>query len=390
MASAAATELMETELGAWPGERLEEELVTHAAREAVGTARMLGVLAEVDRRRLWADWGCRSAVHWLSWKCSLSLPAGTERVRVAHDLRELPVIATRFGEGRLCWSKVRAITRVARPHDETGWADIAEAATAGQLDRLVRAARYVRRSEVAEQDEMVAATWETNPNGSVTVTLTLPADRAAQVLASLDAATVPERGVPRHRSRAAAMEGLLIGSLRPAGETIVHVDGHGCRDEHGIPIHPALADQFSCGHPVTTVAHDVLGPDIVRTQPAPSNRQRRRLAARHRTCQFPGCHHDGDFDAHHVIERRRGGPTALWNLVRLCRFHHRLVHLHGLLLTLHPDRSLTVVWPDGTPLDRGPDADRLREHASRLDEAEQRAIADPHRITGVWDGRRLA
>ena len=29
---------------------------------------------------------------------------------------------------------------------------------------------------------------------------------------------------------------------------------------------------------------------------------------------------------HHIIEWQHGGPTAIDNLVMLCRFHHRLIH----------------------------------------------------------------
>ncbi|MCM4084633.1 HNH endonuclease signature motif containing protein [Paractinoplanes hotanensis] len=31
-------------------------------------------------------------------------------------------------------------------------------------------------------------------------------------------------------------------------------------------------------------------------------------------------------DAHHIIARTDGGPTALENLALLCRHHHRLIH----------------------------------------------------------------
>ncbi|MGD9996947.1 MAG: HNH endonuclease signature motif containing protein, partial [Ilumatobacteraceae bacterium] len=73
---------------------------------------------------------------------------------------------------------------------------------------------------------------------------------------------------------------------------------------------------------------------------------------RHPMCQFPGCHHAGRFDAHHVVERAKGGKTKLANLTRLCWFHHRMVHLHRLILTLHRDRTVTVTTRDGRPIDR--------------------------------------
>jgi hypothetical protein len=53
-----------------------------------------------------------------------------------------------------------------------------------------------------------------------------------------------------------------------------------------------------------------------------------------------------------VVDRLKGGPTRLRNLIRLCWFHHRRVHLDKLVLTLHPDRALTVTRADGSPIDR--------------------------------------
>jgi hypothetical protein len=103
---------------------------------------------------------------------------------------------------------------------------------------------------------------------------------------------------------------------------------------------------------VTTVVHSADGPVEVDRRRAPTRRQRKALRHRHPVCQFPGCHHAGRFEAHHVVERAKGGRTRLANLVRLCGFHHRMVHLHGLLLTLHPDRSLTVADRRGAPIDR--------------------------------------
>jgi 5-methylcytosine-specific restriction endonuclease McrA len=136
---------------------------------------------------------------------------------------------------------------------------------------------------------------------------------------------------------------------------------------------------MACDHPVTTVHHRRDGRFDARHEPAPSKRQRRLLRARHRQCQFPGCHHAAEFDAHHVIPRSCGGATKLWNLVRLCRFHHRVVHLHRLVLILHPDRRLEARWPDGTLIDR--------DLPPR--EWEVRLPGRPDDITGAWLGERL-
>ena len=72
---------------------------------------------------------------------------GGEKVRVAHTLEELPLVAEEFADGRLSYSKVRAITRVATPATEEQLVMLAEHATAAQVERIVRTYRGMRSVE---------------------------------------------------------------------------------------------------------------------------------------------------------------------------------------------------------------------------------------------------
>lgn len=120
---------------------LERRLMTHAGHIAAAEARWLGWLGEYCACEGWGDWGCTGPVQWLSWNCGMSKSTAREKVRVANALRELPVIRSRFAEGRLSYSKVRAITRVAAPEDDADLAALAVAATGAQLDTIVRSFR---------------------------------------------------------------------------------------------------------------------------------------------------------------------------------------------------------------------------------------------------------
>jgi hypothetical protein len=62
-------------------------------------------------------WGCISCAHWLNWQCGLDLRSARHKVRVARALEGLPLLRAAFAAGRLSYSKVRAITRVATPED---------------------------------------------------------------------------------------------------------------------------------------------------------------------------------------------------------------------------------------------------------------------------------
>jgi hypothetical protein len=64
-------------------------------------------------------------------------------VRVAHGLRRRPLIAAAFERGEVTYSKVRAMLRVDEGCEEALLLDYARAASAGQLERIVRGYRRV-------------------------------------------------------------------------------------------------------------------------------------------------------------------------------------------------------------------------------------------------------
>lgn len=80
-----------------------------------------------------------------------------------------------------------------------------------------------------------------------------------------------------------------------------------------------------------------------------------------------------------MVEHAKGGRTVVRNLARLCWFHHRMVHLHRLMLSMGHDRALHAGFPDGKPVDRSiPAVAFLAETPS-----------NPDAIGGEWCGDRL-
>lgn len=170
---------------------LDEQIVTWSGRIAAGEARLLALVAEFDRREAWGGPGLLSCAHWLSWRTGLSPGAARERVRVAKALTGLPVLASALAAGRVSFSQLRAITRVAEPGDEQRWLDLARSTTGGQLERLVRGIRRVRRLEQARDDPEQAA-WRMrasaayDADGTLVLSVRLPAQDGAVVMAALE------------------------------------------------------------------------------------------------------------------------------------------------------------------------------------------------------------
>jgi hypothetical protein len=72
------------------------------------------------------------------------------------------------------------------------------------------------------------------------------------------------------------------------------------------------------------------------------------LCLRDRGCRYPGCDRPCHVtDAHHIQHWIDHGETNETNLVLLCRFHHGVIHRPGWTITLQPDTTVTVTYPDG-------------------------------------------
>src|SRR5277367_2635273 len=95
-------------------EDLEAQITQLAGQLNAANYRWLTLIAEFDRRHGWADGQLPSCAHWLNFKCGLNWGAAREKVRVAHALKGLPKIAAAMSRGELSYSKVRAVSRVAR------------------------------------------------------------------------------------------------------------------------------------------------------------------------------------------------------------------------------------------------------------------------------------
>jgi Domain of unknown function (DUF222) len=263
------------EAAALPTERLEAELVAHAAWEAVSMARMLAVLAEFDRREGYRSWGCASSAHWLGWKCGLGRVAASERVRVAHALTMLPVTMAALAGGELSFSKVREITRVATADSEQVLVDIARHATAGQVSRLVTAMRQVTAGDAEHQMDHRSCEFSSANDGSVIMILRMPGESGTVVRNQVCDGTTAVKGEPIARTRADTAMALLLGGQAIAASVVVHVHPDHVETDHGHPIAPEVADLLACDGDVTVVEHMVDGPVETHRRRSPTRVQRR-------------------------------------------------------------------------------------------------------------------
>lgn len=412
---------------------LEHEITELASHIHAATCRWLCLVAEYDRREGWASWSCRSCAHWVSWRCGVALIAAREHVRVARRLDSMPLVREAFAEGRLSYSKVRALTRVDGVEREAELLELAQHATASQLDRVVRAYRGVVAAEHTARGGRPERwlTWSHGDDGSLLVQGRLPAEEGALLIAAVEAAAIAgspnapagappsirsagrdtpagappsvgtdardtPAGVPVVSAGEARADALLLvadsflatGSADRSGgdrhQVVVHVDaptlrsrerGERCELEDGAPLAAETARRLACDAAIVPLLERAGKPIGVgrKTRSIPPA-LRRALAARDRGCRFPGCGARRLVDAHHIEHWADGGPTDLGNLVHLCRHHHRLLHEGGYAITRNAKGTLTFRRPDGRaiPVCPTPPAGRLTGIRART---ERRQVA---------------
>lgn len=342
-------------------ERLGAEITELCAYIFAATYHLLELIRVFDGERHWETLGFSSGAHWLNFYCGLGMNAAREHLRVAHALAGLPRISAAFAEGRISYSKARAVTRIATPEQEDYLLVLCEHGTGHQLERFVaqyrRALKYEESDFALSQVQCREATWHYADDGSVVIRATLPPDQGEVVLQALEKAIdlAPSRDEPdgerepiaARRADALAVvaetylgNGGASGSAADRYQVVLHVRSESAgvdraNNAHYIENGPRVSAETSarlaCDCSTVTVTEDEQGEPLSigrrsRTIPPAI---RRALWARDGGCRFPGCTHHRFVDGHHIVHWQHGGETSLDNLVLLCRHHHRLVHEGG-------------------------------------------------------------
>ena len=387
---------------AWLAERLKEEQTLNALEAQItelwgninaATAHFLALLAEFDRREGWAQHGVANCAHWLSWQCGIGVVAAREKVRTARALESLPKIAGAFSEGRLSYSKVRALTRAATAATEEELLHIALNGTAAHVERTVRGfrrvVRYLERGEAQAIHERRYLDCRRDSDGSVRLDARLAPEVGEMLLKALEAAhaeleardgdgdsggaadvsaetsgtqsarwyhlcrapedvsaETPARSVSQRRADALEhilgrfLAGKCSTSAAGAHEVVVHIahdalcdvsESSGAEFDNGRSVAVETARRLGCDGALVGVVEGAQGEPLAvgRRTRAVPPAIRRALRVRDGGCRFPGCDRSRYVHAHHIKHWADGGETALHNLVTLCSFHHRQVHEGG-------------------------------------------------------------
>jgi hypothetical protein len=404
---------------AMPLARLEAEITELAGHLAAAECRWLLLIAEFDRREGHAHWGCQTCAHWLSWHCGLAPRAARERVRVAHALAELPLVTEHFAAGRLSYSKVRAITRVATPDNEAALVELALHGTAVQVERSVRAYRRVQGidDETEAENARHAARflqYDWDDDGSLRGSFRIPPEMAAVFVKAVDIARgrVPDDPAggpagPACEPAATNSDALMLlaesflthAAPKHMGDrfqVVVNVDAAVLADDEdgicelddGPALAPETVRRISCDASIVEATDSAVDRAWRKAAAIPAA-TRRAVRRRDRGCRFPGCGRRAFTQIHHLRHRAHHGDNALTNLVELCWFHHRLVHEGGWNLRFDTDGEISAIRPNGNVLPRPRPPSPTDPHAVERTNERLGVTIGPDTIIPRWYGDPL-
>lgn len=369
--------------------QLTNELIDTAGRMNTLESRFIELITEYDEYELWrvGSPGIKNFSNWLNVYCGIHPLVAREKIRVARCLRQLPDIREAFAAGVISYSKVRALTRVATPENESMLLEEAREMTAAQLEQRVR--RFRKVEDTATDKSPYLKCWQDDdglfhlharlaPEDGVLVENAiermmntgggplnaLPATYVQEEVElevetgaagkNVSAETFSDGGFGSRRARALThiIEHFLATSKtaiegRSGGDkthVVVHINANAthrdCRINHGACTYldsrggaeflaPDVARRLACDASITTALEDDNGNVL-------NIGRRSRLVTRaidlavdirdNVTCQHPWCHQTRHTQKHHIKHWADGGETSVRNLVTLCQRHHTLVH----------------------------------------------------------------
>ena len=404
---------------------LGDEITELAAHLDAGEYRFLVLLERFCRVEGWSALGIASGAKWLNWRCGLGLGVAREKIRVARALPDLPRTSRLFSEGRISYSKVRAMTRVATPKNEEALLNVALHGTASHVEKQVQLYRRTKRIEALkkenERHSKRELSWRIDDDGYWILRGRFTPEQGAVIRKALekardtlweqeDPADDPQPPHPVAARRTDALERIADSYLaggendRSGGERcLVHVhtdietlraDGSGAEAEleDRCNVSAETSRRIACDASVVHWRENADGEPLNvgrKTRTIPPS-LRRALQRRDRGCRFPGCTCTRFVDAHHVRHWADGGETRMDNLVLLCRRHHRLVHEGGFGVTLDRTGQVAFTRPDGEVLPPAP-APRSRGNVARLLRTNERNGLNitPRTPVPRWRGEKM-
>lgn len=332
------------------GESLRAAVLAAGQRWASGQRELVRLVRELDVSGEWAADGQPSCAHWVAAALDIELSTAREWLRVGRALAELDVIAGAFQRGRLSYSKVRALTRVATVESQAELCGLAERVPAERLARAVAdwLGRHETPAQTAARHHVARSfTSRLDVDGMVVGSYRLPPAEAAKISTPVDTLVVQRRPAPTDvdasadasttpsnarwpsiaQQRADALVEVVSGGAAISTEIVMHVRADGCSLDDGSPIAGNVIERIAPEAFLRVLIHNAEGHPINASgkQRHPTDRQRRVVKARDGCCVDCGSTEFLQYD--HEPGYDRSKHTIVDELRLRCWACHRHRHL---------------------------------------------------------------
>ena len=300
-------------------------------RGRLSLCQALRVLAET---RLYLDLGFPSLTAYADAFFQLRRAETFEYVRVSRRLEELTELREAFGQGRIGWSALKVITRVASVDSQSAWIEFAR--DHGVERTLAEARDALRRGRNAPRDSSFGL-----PNLDQKLVLRFSRSDMDKVRTWIENAcsVVAENTGADEVSLEQAI--LFLCEKGAASDTCAapraQIVYQRCPDCGKARV--GSRDGFVEVSTEEVERYEGSAEQVVIDGPTPPKLRRQVLARDGGRCGNPRCHHRADH-CHHIVFRSRGGKTELANEVAVCTTCHALVHAGLLRVNGAPDDEL--------------------------------------------------
>jgi hypothetical protein len=332
------------------------ERIVELGRERSGHERLVcRWLLCAERLAVSARCGYASLREYAERMLGLSARQTEERLRVGRALARLPELDEALASGRLSWSAVRELTRIADADTECDWIEWADGRRYHEVETAVSAHSVGDGPDAPSDPSRIKQRLSFDVSAE---TMALFRDLQAKVRSDMghdvDDDTllfeISRRALGGPEDIGRASYQVAVSRCEDCGRTSIDAGG---RSE---VVDDAVSEMAMCdGQHVGEVDCPRAGAPRA-TQTIPPAVRRQVMRRDRKRCVVPGCTNHRFVDVHHLDQRCEGGGHDPDRLAVLCGSHHRAVHQGRLWLDGCGSSGFTVRHAGGIAYGSAPNA----------------------------------
>jgi hypothetical protein len=325
-----------------PWTEIDAALIGHDAKQSARDYWLGKCLLQIDAREIYRAAQFRSLANYMDVRLGWDPHTTSERRRTAMALENLLLLSQELREGRIRWSAVRELTRIATPESEEKWLRAAKGKTVHEIALACRTRHPGQNPEDRPDPNLFKQALRFECDGEEYALITSIVHQVRE-----------SYGPGGHElSDARCLKIALEGSV--ASYQVQATFCPGCLQcgmksrSDDIPITATTMETLMC-------QAQIIGPDgKVRSRHLPVDVERAVRIRAGGKCEVPGCTSRLFIKVHHLLLFSAGGTHAITNLLCVCSVHHALIHAGSLWLEGSRHDEIRFSFADGTPIGHVP------------------------------------